>query len=795
MINKILLLVTVLLFPVSICYSQTEAPRFLIRGSVIDQQTNKAIGHFPIRVKEFDRTINANEKGEFLFNMTASKYTLIFDDYPFTNKEISIQLVSDTVLLILMQTPVGVHRLEEVQVVASKVFTDNLSSITKITSTDLKSLPAMIGERDILKVLSLTAGVTSSGEGAADIQVRGGLQGQNLFLLDKVPLYSTQHMFGMISAFNPIVIKSAELYKSGFPAEYGGRIASVLDVITKDPNLNTTDGEIELSILSSKAAVNVPIIKDKLGLNVAARISNYSLLNLISLANLIKDVKIGLHFADLNAGVLFKPTLKNALKLSVFYNSDGMSVTEKDGLGTSSGWLNNRQQNMTLNWQHQLSQKSTNTLLLFADGYRFECGSNYSSIHSVVNEYYKINSSINSSGIEEQINSKLTDQFSLNTGLSLKMYQFSPYNVSFTDSTYYIQNPSTNQYEGNLFIQTKYMIYPGHTFDTGLRFSSFGKTDKSYSSLEPRFSYFGALKNNFSISISASRMTQNIHRIANPGLGTSIELFQSSDGYLKPEKSWIYSVGVAKDFKIGKQQLSIKTDIWYKKMWNIVEFKDGYDAISILMSANYNTKHNSSYITQGVGEAYGIDVSGSYVLSKFKLTADYTLMEARNRFDELNNGQWFAAATDIRHSLSLISEIRLKKNWSFTATWQLRSGRPITLPTAVYPISDINFNTAAVIFQYGKRNVDGQAFQTIETERNNARIRPFHKLDFAFNRTYVIKKKYLSTLSFGIYNVYNRANPAYYFVDKKKIDGNYYPVLKSISMFPILPSFSWSVKF
>jgi len=795
MINKILFVLAVFLFPVTVCYTQTEVSRFLIKGRVIDGLTEKAIGNFPIKVKEFDRTVYANEQGEFLFNMTAGKYTLVFDDYPYTEEELSIQLVSDTVILLSMQTPVGVHRLEEVQVVTSKMFTDKLAGITKITSADIKKLPAMIGERDILKVLSLTAGVTSSGEGAADIQVRGGLHGQNLFLLDKVPLYSTQHMFGMISAFNPIIIKSAELYKSGFPAEYGGRIASVLDVTTKDPNLNTSEGEIELSLLSSKAAVSVPIVKDKLGIHVATRISNYSLLNLVSLANLLKDFKIGLHFADLNAGILFKPTVKDEFKLSVFYNSDGMSVKEKDGLSTSSGWHYNRQRNMILNWQHKLSPKRTNTLQLFTDGYKFEYGSDNKSINSDINEYYKINSIINSYGIEEQISSKLTDRFSVNTGLSFKRYQFSPYNVSFTDSTNSIQQPTVSQYEGNIFVQTKHLIFPGHTFDTGLRFSSFGNTDRSFLSLEPRLSYFGVLNDNLSVSVSASRMSQNIHRIANPGLGIPIELFHSSGDYLKPEKSWVYSVGVAKDYKIGQKQLSIKTDIWYKKMWNLVEFKDGYDAISILLSDNYTTQNSSSYLTQGVGEAYGIDISGSYISSKLKLSADYTLMEARNRFDELNNGRWFAAATDIRHSLSITGEMRLKKNWSFTATWQLRSGRPITLPTAVYPISDIDLNTGSVIFQYGQKDVNDQAFQTIETERNNARIRPFHKLDIALNRTYMIKKKYLSTLSFGLYNVYNRANPAYCFVDSQKKDGNYYPVLKSISMFPVLPSFSWSIKF
>ena len=242
--------------------------------------------------------------------------------------------------------------------------------------------------------------------------------------------------------------------------------------------------------------------------------------------------------------------------------------------------------------------------------------------------------------------------------------------------------------------------------------------------------------------------------------------------------------------------MSVKADVWYKRMWNLVDFKDGFDAVTILTSSNFSSDNNALYLTQGNGKAYGIDISGIYTYNNLKLSADYTLMQARNRFDELNNGQWFAASTDITHSVSLTSEVKLKKNWIFTATWQLRSGRPVTLPTAIYAVSDIDLGSGLVTFLKNDADIYHENFQFVETARNNARMRPFHKLDIALNHTYLFKKKYTAQLSLGLYNVYNRANPAYYFIGKEKTkDGQYYPVLKSISMFPILPSFSWSVKF
>jgi len=774
--------------------SQTNIPRFRIKGKIVDETTNKPTGVFPVKIIEFNRTINTNEQGEFLFNMPQGTYTFEFDDFPYFKKELKIELVSDTTLLIKMKSPEGTHRLEEVKVTANKVFTDKLTGITKINSSDLNGLPTMIGERDILKVLSLNAGVTSSGEGAADMQVRGGLHGQNLFLLDKIPLYSTQHMFGMVSVYNPVIIKSAELYKSGFPSEFGGRISSVVDVRTKDPNLSKFTGETELSLFTTKASLNIPIIKNKVGVTLAGRISNYSILNILSLANLLGETQTGLHFADLNATISYKPTDKDDVKLSYFYNSDGFSVTQNEDVSIYKSWQNNKQQYITFNWNRIISQNTENTIQLYTDGYLYDFGTESKLRKAAISDFYNISNNIKSIGFEDKIDLKVSDYIKINTGVALKSFVFSPLRINTSDSILENDSADIKQREGNLYFQTKYQINKNHSLDAGLRLSAFGNSEKAYFSLEPRLSYLGKLSDDFSINATVSKMAQNIHRVANMGIGMPLELFYASDQNLLPEKSWIYSLGAAKDFKIDKEQISIKTDFWLKQMWNIVEFKDGYDAISILLSDNVNTGNNSTYLTQGDGIAYGMDLSGSYNTSKLNFSVDYTLMKVMSHFNDLNNGNWFAASTDIRHSLSLVTEIKLKKNWSFSAVWQYRSGRPVTLPTAIFPVSEIDYNSGSIIFP-GGLSVYNQAFQMIENERNNVRLRSFHKLDISFNHTYLIKKKYQSMISFGLYNAYNRANPAYYFIDQKKINGTYYPVLKSISLFPILPSFNWSIKF
>lgn len=790
----------VLAFLASFClvfalYSQTEEHRFRFRGQIIDTRSKNALNEFPVKVKEYNRIVYTNDKGEFLFNMPENTYTLIFDDYPYIRKEIVINLTSDTTLVVTMDSPEGVRNLQEVQVVASRKFVQQPAGITKISSNDLISLPTMIGERDLLKVLSLNAGVSSSSDGAADIQVRGGQHGHNLFLLDNVPLYSTQHMYGMVSVFNPSIIKSAELFKGGFPAEYGGRIASVVHVRSKDPDLDKFSGEAEISLLSTKASLNLPVIKEKLAVTLAARISNYSLLSLFSLTGLSEQNKIGLHFADLNCGVLFKPGEKDIFKFSLFYNSDGISLSQKEYNIISETTQHNSQINYNFNWQKKISNSVSNYFQIYTDAYRFKYCAGSKIMSTNEREIYQVNSSVVSGSIENKLTIKFSDSFSTDAGLSLKSFSFSPYELSFTDTSLVSESiPNSQQFEGDISIQSGYSINENHLLDAGVRLTSYGNSEKYYSSFEPRLSYHGIINDEFSVSASMAKMSQNIHRVANPGLGVPMELFHSSDMTLLPEESWMYSIGTSMDKKWGQRALSVRADFWYKQMRNLVDYMDGYDAISMLISSNFIPDSKANYLTQGIGKALGVDISANFTIPKFKLTADYTLMEAIYQFDELNNGQWFAASTDIRHSISLTGEIKLKKNWTLTASWQYRSGRPFTLPTAVYPVTELDFNAGSITF-LNKVYVHNQPFQTVETIRNNARMKPFHRADIAFNHTYLLKNKYKALLSFGLFNLYNRANPSYYFIGYELVDKNYYPVLKSFSMLPILPSISWSVKF
>ncbi len=776
--------------------AQESEMRFKVHGKIIDARTKKGIKKIPIKVLPFNRVIETDNNGTFLFNMPKGNYSFVMDYYPFVKQEVKLSLQSDTTLVVEMQTIPGSIYLGEVEVIGSRPATESPASLEQIEGRQLKTLPALIGERDILKAFSLTAGVTSSTDGAADMQVRGGLHGQNLYLLDGVPLYSTEHFFGLISVYNPTIIKNAKLYKSDFPAEYGGKISSVINVQTEDADLKKFKGEAEISMLTSKLALNIPLVKDKLALSLAGRLSNYSIVDIISpLLPEQLGTRFGVHFGDINANLFWKLSDKDKLKLTFLSNTDGIDVKSTMDNTVNKVWMNNNQQNLGLNWYKTISDKVENHLLVYGDIYGYDFGNSSLELNTNLKQMMQMLTGINSAGLVDKFSYQLSDKLNLNAGITFKTFGFSPVQFNVNDSN--LNNVKAKEQirlnEGVVFAEGEYKLAKQQTFTAGLRASTIGNQDKMYTNLEPRIGYHSIFANDYSISASIDRMTQPIHRVANSGLGLPFEIFFPSGSTLLPEASWNFSLGAAKDLSLKNAKLSLKVDAWYKTMENMVEFQDGYDAFYTLTYATQSNLMSDTrkYLTQGNGKAYGIDFSAKYNTNGLKLTADYTLMKAVCQFDELNGGLPFAAPTDIRNSLSLTSEFKLSDSWSFSATWQFNSGKPITVPTYIFVNPTANYQPFQV------HDYDGRDFQLVETERNNYRTKPFHRMDVSFNHNYKTRKKHLdASISLGIYNIYNQANPYIYYIDGvQNSDKSYTPVLKSMSLFTILPSFSWSVKF
>jgi outer membrane receptor for ferrienterochelin and colicin len=779
------LAILLLTLPVIMC-GQGEQPRYWVKGKIVNARTHKTMRHIPIKVLPFNRTIETNRKGEFSFNLPEGEFTMEIDYPPFEKQVKTMRASKDTSIIIELKSSFESQYLDEVEVISHKSATETAGGIHQITSQNIRYLPAMIGERDILKAFSIMSGVSSSAEGTSQIQVRGGNHAQNLFLLDGVPLYSTQHMLGMVSAYNSTIIHSASLYKSGFPAEYGGKLSGIIDVTSKDANTSKLNGEAELGLLSSKANINFPIIKDKLALCVAGRISNYAILNAINIFTPKDGMKLELDFADINSNITWDITDKDKLRLSFFYNRDGINTQSNNNGLVNRFWDTNQQKNIACHWNRKTTN-SNNRLMLFVDSYQYKNG--ISMVQSNENDNanrYQTATSISSVCMTDKLTYKQSEKLEINAGFDLKNYWMSPINMTINSQSKKQLNSKITESVGqaNIYTETKYRPLDKHLITMGARLATLYAGKTAFWELEPRLNYHYNPITDFAINASLSKMTQPIHQISNSGLGYPMSIFVPSDIDLKPQTSWNYSLGCAKDVLNENFKLSFTLDLWYKTFQNITEFKDGYD-IGYSMLTTYNTQNQSlkDIITQGKGEAYGVDFSTVLDNHWLKLTLDYTWMKATNQFMELNQGKAFDAPTDMRHTLTTTAEVKLSKTWIFSAMWQYHTGKPITIPTAVYE------NPA-----YTPTGYEPKYIQEITT-RNNYRFREFHRLDIAFSHKYKAFKKYDGLFSVGIYNVYNRANPYLYYIDTQNINGTPTPVLKSMSIFPILPSVSWSVRF
>ncbi|MDO9635305.1 MAG: TonB-dependent receptor plug domain-containing protein [Paludibacter sp.] len=774
---------------------------YRLRGQVIDVRTQKPVKRVPIRVLPYDRIVEADAKGAFIFEMPKGQQELIIDYEPFDKQHLVINLQQDTAITIALYSPFDSQYIEEVEVVSAARLTENPASVKRIDAHVLEKLPVMLGERDIMKAFALTSGVSSGSEGSSEIQVRGGNHGQNLFLLDGIPLYSTMHAFGMVSVYNPVIIKSARLYKSFFPAEFGGKLSSVVNVITKEPNTRVFSGEAEIGLLSSKLSLNVPLIKDKLGWQVSGRIANYALANFTNLFFDPDDTKLGLHFADLNSSLFWKANAKNRFRLNFFHNSDGIDVGQTDINVFNSLWIKNTQQNISGQWLQDFSARLKGQMLVYADRYIFDLGNSQKNKGESFSSINQILSGVNTLGAEEKMMFKLSDQQQLHGGLFLKNSTFSPIQWIISDTTTqrsnYLRQSAANEVGGFAEWQAGFFNNK-HLLNAGLRASVFMGEFNSFTLLEPRLNYHALLSEDFSVSASVTRMTQPIHRIANSGVGISFEIFAPSDAVLRPASSWQYSFGAARDFSWKGMKIGLKADAWFKSFQQLTEFKDGHDARTVIFLNT--TDQLNELVTQGTGMAYGIDFSAELNHKRGSLTADYTLMQAKNRFEELNEGQYFASSTDIRNNLSITGSLKLSSQWFINGTWQYQTGRPITIPTSmIYPTMDI-YN--------GQQNDYYNSFLPVYTTRNNFRMKDFHKMDLSFQYKYIAYRKYQASFSFGLYNVYNRANPYLYYIglnaparvynydtEEFEVNKDARPVLKSISIFTILPSFSWNIKF
>ncbi|MUP47030.1 TonB-dependent receptor [Gramella sp. BOM4] len=781
----------ILLFASVTNYAQQS---FSLNGTITDAASNETLIGVNLIVPEAGTGVVSNEYGYYSLKLPEGTYEIRVSYLGYKTITDTIQLNENKQLDFEMTE--NSESLDEVLITSENEALNIRKpemSVNKLSINTIQSLPVVFGEVDVVKSLLLLPGVSNAGEGSSGFNVRGGAVDQNLILLDEATIYNSSHLFGFFSVFNPDAIKDLKLYKGGIPAEYGGRVSSVLDIYQRDGNSKEFQMQGGIGAISSRLLAEGPIVKDKGSFLIGGR-SSYAHLFLK-----LTDNENTAYFYDLNTKLSYQLDRKNKLLLSGYFGRDVFNISQNFENTYGNAVLN-------LRWNHLFSDNIfTNLSAIFSDYYY---GLNLNFVG------FNWDSGITNMNIKYDFNHYVNDQLQLKYGMHNTYYEFNPGEIKPIDENSGINYfKLTNKYavETALYISAEHRLTQNLSAEYGLRLSNFfrlgqdefnlyendhpivynsergiyreadiletesysrGDLLKSYNNFEPRLALAYTLNDHTSIKASYNRMAQYLHLISNTSSPTPLDVWAPSGPYIKPQVLDQYALGYFKN--IDNRNYSLEVEGFYKQIDNRIDYIDGANLI-----ANNAVER---IVLNGEGRAYGMEVL--FRKNKGKLTGwlSYTLSKSEQRTPGrtpeeigINNGQWYNANFDKPHDLSLTATYELNKKWQFNANFIYQTGLATTFPNAQYEYEGITIPV------YGERNSD--------------RLPDYHRLDLSATLTPKKNKNrdFQSSWNFGVYNVYNRMN-ANSISFRENPDTNMNEAVR-LSLFGIIPSVTYNFKF
>lgn len=768
---------------------------FKITGQLLDIKNAQPLIGATIYIRELDKATNTDVDGKYTFQyVPKGNYTIHFEYIGYKSQYNSITVTSDIQQKNYLEGQTEL--LNELVIVQNSKKLDIKKpemSVNKLSVQEIKKMPAVMGEVDVLKSILQLPGVTNAGEGASGFNVRGGSAGQNLVLLDDISIFSSSHLFGFFSVFNADVIKDIKLYKGGIPSRYGSRASSVLEVNQRNGDKTAFKATGGIGVISSRLSLEGPIVKDKLSFLLAGRASYAHLFLKLT------DNDNAAYFYDLNTKISYTIDNKNELGLSGYFGRDVFNF--KDALNNQFG-----NTAFNLNWDREFNDNINAKATISYTNYFYE----------LMLDFVKFNwkSDIKSVNLKYDISHYINERFALKYGVSSIQHTFNPGELEpIGDDSFinYKKLQGKKALENGIYIEAEQQLLPKLTFNYGIRYSSFyrygpekiqtyqnnqtvdynrelgiytpgtsigetnykkGKSITTFHDWEPRISASYAIDSEQSIKASFTQMTQYLHLISNTAAPTPLDIWTPSGPYLQPEKVNQWAVGYFKNFKQGAYTLEAES--YYKKGKNTVDYIDGADLIA-------NDALETVLLT-GESRSYGIELLLRKNTGKFNGWIAYTLSKSeqrtpgRNEFESgINNGSWYRTPYDKTHDLSIVANYELNEKWSFGAGFALQSGRPVS-----YPEGQFEYLEDRIPF-FGDRNQYSLPF--------------FHHLDIS--ATYIPKKikekKWQGEWVFSIYNIYNRKNAASISFKESDVIGQNEAV--KLSIFGIIPSVSYNFKF
>ncbi|MFN5705013.1 MAG: TonB-dependent receptor [bacterium] len=764
---------------------------FLIHISTFAQKSQKVISGFikekgsrenliaaTVYIAETQQATLSNNYGYYSISTNRDSITLIVSSVGYQKQAFTIVLKNDVVQDFEL---VSNNNIAEVVVTDSKenlISQDQQMSIVRVPIEQIQQIPGLLGEKDVLKVLQLLPGVQKGSEGNSGLYVRGGGPDQNLIILDDAPVYNAFHLFGFYSLFNGDALKSVELTKGGFPARFGGRLSSVLEMNMKDGDKEKFRAEYGIGLISSRFTVQGPLKENKSSFLLSGR---RTYIDALIYPLLPEESKGGYYFYDFNAKANIEIDKKNTIYLSGYFGRDKFYASSNFNDYSSRFGLYWGNGTGTIRWNRVINSKLFSNTSFIYSLYRF----NISIKEKFNGDEFEIRlySGIRDLSIKQDFDYALNNKHLIKAGVFIQQHRFTPSATTIKNSEFPEEDEESietiDALENAAYIEDRYQITPRLNSNIGLRFSHFLQNSKNYVGLEPRLGFSYQLKTDLALKASYAIMNQYIHLLSSTGVGLPTDLWVPATDLVRPQRSNQVAIGVAKDFI--PQKINISIEAYYKHMNNVIAYKDGASFLTVDEPGSEDKIKWDENVTSGQGWSYGMEFLLKHDGNRFSGWLGYTLSWTELQFDAINFGKKYFARYDRRHDLSLVVIHKVSKDITFTTTWVYGTGNAITLPKSEY---------IAVVPGQGQQGSYNN-YVSDYGAKNGFRMEAYHRMDMGIQFHKQLKRS-TRIFEISVYNLYNRKNPYFYYIG---YDDSGNRKLRKINLFPMLPSISWTYKF
>jgi CarboxypepD_reg-like domain/TonB-dependent Receptor Plug Domain len=789
-------LITIFFYTTSLANLQAQNSKTTISGYVKDIKNGEGLIGVSVYIKELATGNTTNTYGFYSLTVPQGQYTFVFS-YVGYNKIIKELAVGNEPINLSLEMIEEGTALQEV-IVSAKKEDDNVKSIemsvNKISMKTIQKMPALLGEVDLVRSIQLLPGVSSIGEGSSGFNVRGGGVDQNLVLLDEAPVYNSSHLFGFFSVFNPDAVKDVKLIKGGIPAQYGGRISSILDVKMKEGNTKKLEVNGGVGVIFSRLSIEAPLFKEKASFILAARRSYIDVLAKPFLKGDIKDSKF--NFYDLTAKLNYKISSKDVLFLSGYFGRDVFGAQFGFDWGNST---------TSMRWNHVFNNRLFLNTTAFYSNYAYKLGTN---LRNNGKDSFEWNSNIISYSFKPDFTYYISPNNSLTFGGQAIYYTFKPGLAKATSAGESRTFGQANKFgsEISAYLGNEIKLNKSISLQYGLRYSSFdylgkgnaytfapyifsekenaqrrnvtnikefkqGESIQQYGNLEPRFSANLNLNSSTSFKLSYNRTAQYLHLMSNTAASTPLDIWTPSTNNIKPQIADQLAVGLFKNFGQETNDFETSVEFYYKKLQNQIDYIDNSDL--------FLNEFFEGDLLFGKGRAYGAEFFIKKNTGKFNGWVSYTLSRTERQVVGVNANKWFPSRFDRTHVTNIVAMYDLNKRWSFSTNFAFYTGVPYTFPRGK--------------FVYDKFILPDNE----NSSRNDSRVTNYHRLDLS--ATLLAKKglfkKGTANWVFSIYNAYNRRNAFSVYFRQNADDKSKTEAVKLSIFGSFVPAITYNFKF